>query len=157
GVFQGVLKQSTEAGLQLMGADGALVSIVTAEIKEKSGSSLSLMPEGLQASLSLDEFTDLIEYLTTLQQPESALASHHGMPSVIPPLAKPVSVRPFFTNAFTLPHSKVQTGLTSFRQIPGASNAFLVLHQKGMIWKVTKTASGEEKTVFADLTKEVFS
>ena len=34
--------------------------------------------------LSLQEFTDLIEYLTTLQQPESTLASNHGMPGVIP-------------------------------------------------------------------------
>src|SRR5262249_41547711 len=30
-------------------------------------------------------------------------------------------------------------------------------HQKGMIWKVTKTSSSEEKTVFADLTRQVFS
>ena len=41
--------------------------------------------------------------------------------------------------------------------MPGSSNVFLALHQKGMIWKIEKTASGEEKTVFADLTGEVFS
>src|SRR5262249_55280409 len=35
-VLQGVLKQSTEAGLQLMGADGQLRPIATTEIKEKS-------------------------------------------------------------------------------------------------------------------------
>ena len=68
---QGVLKQATAAGVQLMGADGKLVSIPAAEIKQKRGSSVSLMPEGLQAGLSHKEFTDLIEYLTRLQQPES--------------------------------------------------------------------------------------
>jgi putative heme-binding domain-containing protein len=155
--FTGVLKQATDAGMQIMGADGKLVAIAAAEIKEKRGSSVSLMPEGLHAALSLQEFTDLIEYLTTLQQPASILVSAHGMPSDIPQLAKPVNVQPFFTNRFKLPGSRVETGLTSFHQVPGFSNIFLVLHQKGMMWKMEKTATGEERSVFADLTGEVFS
>jgi putative heme-binding domain-containing protein len=155
--FQGILKQKTDAGVQLMGADGKLVSIATAEIKEQRGSAISLMPEGLQKGLSVQEFTDLIEYLTTLKQPESTLVSSHGMPSVIPKLEKPVSVTPFFVNEFKVPRSEAESGLTSFHQIPGFSNAFLVLHQKGIIWKVEKTATGERVVVFADLTGEVFS
>ncbi|MGN6384817.1 MAG: c-type cytochrome, partial [Verrucomicrobiota bacterium] len=87
---QGILKQSTGVGLQLMGADGKLVSMAKEEIKEQRGSSLSLMPEGLQAGLSVQEFTDLTEYLTTLKQPENTLASNHGMPMEIPQIAKPV-------------------------------------------------------------------
>lgn len=156
-IHQGVLKQATEAELQLMGMDGRLVSIAAGEIKEKAGSPVSLMPEGLHAGLSREEFTDLIEYLTTLRQPESTVASNHGVPAVIPPLAKPAAIRPFFATRFELPRAKAETGLSSFRQIPGAPHAFLVLHQKGMIWKVEKTATSEEKTVFADLTGEVFS
>ncbi len=155
--YQGVLKLKNDAELKLMGVDGTLVSVATAEIKEQTGSSVSLMPEGLQTSLAVQEFTDLIEYLTTLQQPESKVASNRGMPDVIPALAKPVDVRPFFTNEFKLPRSKAETGLSSVRQVPGFSDVFLVLHQKGMIWKVEKTAGGENKTVFADLTGEVFS
>jgi len=155
--FQGVLKQSTAAGVQLMGADGKLVSVAAADIKARRGSSVSLMPEGLQASLSVEEFTDLIEYLTTLRQPESALASNQGMPAVLPPLAKPPHFRPWSTNEFTLPDYGVRSGLTSFHQVPGASNVFLILHQKGIIWRVEKTANSEKKTVFADLTGEVFS
>ena len=50
------------------------------------------MPEGLQAGLTLQEFTDLIEYLVTLKQPASARMIEHGMPSVIQPLARPVAV-----------------------------------------------------------------
>ncbi|MDB6174405.1 MAG: putative glucose/L-sorbosone dehydrogenase, distantly related to bacterial beta-galactosidase [Chthoniobacteraceae bacterium] len=155
--FSGILKQTTDAGVQLMGADGKLVSIAASEIKEQRGNSVSLMPEGLQAGLTLQEFTDLIEYLATLQQPEATLVSNHGMPSLLAQLAKPVAVRPFFTNEFKLPRSRVQTGLTSLRQIPGAGAVFLVLHQKGMIWRIEKTAAGEEKSLFADLTGEVFS
>jgi putative heme-binding domain-containing protein len=154
--FQGVLKQATEAGVQLMGGDGHLVSIAKADIREQRGSTVSLMPEGLQAGLSLQEFTDLTEYLAKLQQPESALVSNHGMPAIIPKSAKPVTVAPFFSEPLKLPRGKVQTGLTSFHQVPGLSNVFLVLHQKGMIWRMEKTATGEDKTVFADLTGEVF-
>jgi len=155
-VVQGILKQSSDAGMQLMGADGKLVSIAAADIKEKSGSSVSLMPEGLQAGLSPEEFTDLIEYLTTLRQPASALASHHGMPEIIPPLATPVKLRPFLAKGLELPRSRVEAGLCSFRQIRGSTNEFLALHQKGVIWKVVKTPAGEDTPMFLDLSKEVF-
>ena len=133
-VFQGILKQTTDAGVQNHGCvDGKLVSDRDGpDIKEKKGSPISLMPEGQHANLSLQEFTDLIEYLTTLKQPASTLVSEHGMPADIPSLAKPVTGRPFFTQGFELPRSKVESGLTSFRQVPGFSaNVFLVLHQKG--------------------------
>jgi putative heme-binding domain-containing protein len=155
--FQGILKQTTAAGVQLMGADAKLVSIATADIKEQRGSTLSLMPEGLQAGLSLMEFTDLTEYLATLKQPESTLVSAHGMPGVIPQIARPVTARPFFFQPLKLPRGKQDSGLTALHQLPGFSNVFLVLHQKGMIWRMEKTTTGEDKSVFADLTAEVFS
>lgn len=155
--YQGVLKQTTDTELQLMGVDGKPVSVATADIKEQSRIAVSFMPEGLHTNVSLQEFTDLIEYLTTLKQEEATLVSAHGMPSTISELAKPVAVRPFFAEEFTLPRTGAEVGLTSLRQVPGSDGAFLVLHQKGMIWKVEKTASGETRTVFADLTGEVFS
>jgi putative heme-binding domain-containing protein len=154
--FTGILKQTTEVAIQLMGADGKLVSIATTDIKEKRGSSVSFMPEGLQAHLSLPEFTDVIEYLASLQEPASTLASNHGMPNDVPKLEKPPALRPFFTNHFAIPRTKAESGLTSVRQIPGLTNVFLVLHQEGILWKVEKTAAAEEKTLFADLTGEVF-
>jgi glucose/arabinose dehydrogenase len=151
------LKQSTDAGVQLMGADGKLVSIATGDIKEKNRQRRLAHAGRLHASLKPQEFTDLIEYLTSLKQPESALVSGSGMPVEIPALAKPAAIRPFFSKGFTLPRAKAETGLASFRQIPGPPTNSLILHQKGMIWKVEKTATGEERTVFADLTAQVFS
>jgi putative heme-binding domain-containing protein len=153
---QGVLKRATDSALELMNGDGKLVSIPTADIKARKGSSVSLMPEGLQAALSPQEFTDLIEYLTTLKQAESTLQSNHGMPNDIPELAKPVAVRPFLTNQFVIPRTKASSGLTSFHQIPGDANSFLVLHQTGVIWKVEKTSTEEKRGKFLDLTGEVF-
>jgi glucose/arabinose dehydrogenase len=79
------------------------------------------------------------------------------MPAAIVELASPVLVRPFFLNEFRLPRARVETGLTSLRQLPGFPHVFFVLHQKGIIWRVEKSANGEEKRVFADLTGEVFS
>ncbi|MEO8427224.1 MAG: PQQ-dependent sugar dehydrogenase [Verrucomicrobiota bacterium] len=154
--YQGVLKLANDAGVQLMGADGMLVGVAVADIKEQRGSAVSLMPEGLQASLSLQEFTDLAEYLTTLKQPENALISNHGMPSVIPEIAAPVIARRFFTHELKVPRGSVQTGLTDLHQVPGQSNVFLVMHQTGLIWLMEKNATGEEESVFADLTHEVF-
>jgi len=115
-----------------------------------------LMPEGLQAVLSPQEFNDVIEYLTTLRQKESTLQSNHGMPSEIQELAKPVSVRPFLTNRFVIPRTKAQSGLTSFHQIPGSPNSFLVLHQTGVIWKADKSSNEENRSIFLDLTGQVF-
>jgi len=157
GIVQGTLKQKSEAGVQVMGVDGKLVFIAATDIKEQSGVATSLMPEGLHAQLSTSEFTDLVEYLVMLKQPESTLAGDKGMPLEIPELAKPVAVRPFFTKEFKLPRVRAESGLTSMRAIPGEPGAFLLLHQGGTIWKVTKTAEGEGSAVFANLTDVVFA
>jgi putative heme-binding domain-containing protein len=155
--FQGVLKQTTDTAVQLMGGDGRLITIARADIARQSGTATSLMPEGLQAGLSLQDFTDLVEFLTTLRQPENTLVSDRGMPSRIPELAKPIAVTPFLSAPLTLSPGKVPTCLTALQQVPGSPDVFLVLHQKGVIWRVRKTATGEETSVFSDLTGEVFS
>jgi glucose/arabinose dehydrogenase len=63
---------------------------------------------------------------------------------------------PFFNEQLRVPKSEVQTGLTGMIPLPGSSNSFLVIHQTGFIWRMEKKDSGDEKTVFADLTSEVF-
>jgi putative heme-binding domain-containing protein len=159
----GIIKESTADALDLMCADGRHVRIATRDIKAQRGSNISLMPEGLQAALSREEFTDLIEYLTTLRQPENALTANHGMPSNIPELAKPVAMQPFFREDFRYPadyqpsYNKQQNGLTWFGQVPGGGNAYLVVNQVGVIWLIEKSGTNDAKKIFLDLTKEVFS
>src|ERR1051326_2243715 len=161
--FTGIIKQKTDAWLELMGADAKLVRISTSEIKVQRGSTIFLIPEGLQAALSLQEFTDLVEYLVSLKEPESARTSNRGMPVEIPELSKPVVVRPFFSEDLQFPHSVIQkpgdvrTGLTWFGQAPGMTNAFLVVHQTGKIWLLEKHSAHDTKTLFADLSHEIFS
>lgn len=161
--YQGVLKQSTPDAIDLIGADGKHIRVATADIKEQRGSATSLMPDGLQTGLSREEFTDLIEYLTTLKQTESALTSNRGMPLTIPELARPIAVRPFFSEELRFPHAFVQKpgdvryGLVWFGQLPGRSNSFLAVHQTGKIWLLEKSGTNEVKTLFADISKEIFN
>ncbi len=153
----GILKQKTAQKIELMGMDGILVTVAAEQIKSQIGTSISLMPQGLHVSLTRDEFTDLIDYLVSLKEPESTLEDQVGAPRDIPELAKPVELKPFFKEAFQLPRGKAETGLTSMRQVPGFPNVFLVLHQKGVIWRVEKSADLEKREIFADLGTEVFS
>src|SRR6185436_6240766 len=159
----GILKNSTAASLELIGADGKHVRIAAQDIQEQRGSTVSLMPEGLQAGLSRQEFTDLIEYLVTLKQPESALTANRGMPANIPELATPIVVRPFFGEQMRFPHAFVQKpgdvrfGLVWFGQMPGASNSFIAGHQSGKIWLLEKNGTNETKALFADVSKDIFN
>jgi glucose/arabinose dehydrogenase len=153
----GTLKQKTAEKVELMGMDGVVVTVAAENIKSQSGSAISLMPQGLHASLTRDEFTDLIDYLVSLKEPESALKDRVGMPREILELVKPIELKPFFKESFQLPRGKAETGLTSMRQVPGLPQVFLVLHQKGVIWRVEKTAASEKREVFSDLKTEVFS
>ena len=161
--FQGIVKSAADDGLDLIGADGKRVRIATRDIKQQRGTAVSLMPEGLHTGMSQQEFTDLVEYLVTLKQPESALTGNRGMPSTIPELAKPVTLRPFFSELMRFPHAFVQkpgdvrSGLVWFGQLPGAPNMFLAGHQTGKLWLLEKSGTNESKTLFADISKDIFN
>lgn len=161
--YQGVLKQSTDSWIELMGTDGKRIRIATSDIKEQRGSDLSLMPEGLHAGMSMQEFTDLVAYLITLKKPVNALATQRGMPNAIPELARQVTLRPFLNKALRVPPGtvgetgKIQQGLVWFGQIPGFADHFLAMDEAGMIWLIEKHGDTERVAVFADLASEVFS
>ena len=161
--LQGIIKEATADSLDLVGADGKHMRVAIRDIKEQRGSPISLMPEGLQAGLSRQEFNDLIEYLVTLKQPENNLTSNRGMPANITELAKPVTLRPFLSEDLRFPHAFVQkpgdirSGTVWFGQIPGSSNTFLAAHQTGKIWLLEKHATNDVETLFADVTKDLFN
>ena len=161
--FYGVIKQADGEFTALMGADGKLVRVPTASIREQRGSPVSLMPEGLQAALSLQEFADLVEYLAGLKQPETSIAANRGMPDIIPELAKPVRLRPILSEEQRFPATVVRkagdarTGLVWFGQLPGGKDVFLAAQQTGQVWRFEKNAGGFSKTLFADFSGEAYS
>ena len=65
--FSGVVKGETADTLILRDSSGREHKLPRASIKARRNSALSLMPEGLQAALSLGEFADLVAYLTSLR------------------------------------------------------------------------------------------
>ncbi len=160
---EGIVKSTTPTELVLLGADGKALHIAPTDIQAQRGSTVSLMPEGLQAGLSRQEFTDLIEYLTTLRQPENALSGSRGLPLEIRELEKPVRVEPFFSETLRFPHAfvhkpgDVRSGLVWFGVVPGRTNAFLAAHQTGRIWWLEKDGTNETKTLFADVSGNVFN
>ena len=148
--YSGILQQLNDKGVELIGADAQVIRVPKADIKEQRSSSTSLMPEGLEFGLTRQEFNDLIEYLVTLRQPESTLHINRAMPAVIPELATPARVTPFFETRFTTPRiDGVESGLTGAIPIPGQPNAWLITHQVGYIWLLEKTGDGEKKSVFS--------
>src|SRR5487761_1215979 len=63
----GIVKQASPESISLMGADGQAQTVVIADIDERQVSPLSLMPQGLEKLLTIEQFTDLIAYLDTLR------------------------------------------------------------------------------------------
>ncbi|HWA09676.1 MAG TPA: PQQ-dependent sugar dehydrogenase [Opitutaceae bacterium] len=162
-IVSGIIKRADDTAIELMNIDSQVVRLLTKDIKEQHGSPVSLMPQNLQAGMSPQDFTDLIDYLVTLKQPANSLTSNRGMPDVIPLAAKQVNVQPFFGEDMRFPSSVVQkpgdvrSGLTWFGQVPGLPGCFLVVHQTGKIWLMEKKAGGDVKTLFGDFTPEVYS
>lgn len=65
--LSGVVKGETDNALILRDSSGREHRLARSAIKSRRNSALSLMPEGLQAALSLEEFADLIAYLASLK------------------------------------------------------------------------------------------
>lgn len=63
----GIIRQETAEVLTLVDAEAKLHTIRKADLKLKKESQLSLMPEGLQGGLSLQDFADLTGYLESLK------------------------------------------------------------------------------------------
>jgi putative heme-binding domain-containing protein len=141
--YAGIIKQATASHISLMGADGLLVDVPVGEVQEQRTSDVSLMPEGLQRGLSLQEFTDLIEYLVTLKQPDHSAMNHQGMPDTIPSISQPVRWGAVHDPGLRFEHP------VWFGPVPGSSNVFLVAeHESGKVWRLG--GNPQTKTLFLD-------
>jgi putative heme-binding domain-containing protein len=65
--YDGLAKGETDAAVMILDSTGTLHSIPKSDITSRRASAISLMPEGLQSPLSLEEFADLIAYLESLK------------------------------------------------------------------------------------------
>jgi putative heme-binding domain-containing protein len=65
--ISGIVKAESDENVTILDSQGQKQTLPKREIRERRKSELSLMPEGLQAGLSLEQFTDLIAYLESLR------------------------------------------------------------------------------------------
>jgi len=66
-MIYGLVRTESNEALVIRDANGMTRPITKSRIKSRRNSELSLMPEGLQSGLSLQEFADLVEYLASLR------------------------------------------------------------------------------------------
>ena len=145
-VYTGVIKRATADWIELMLGNGQLIRVATSDIARRNNSEISLMPEGLVSGLTLQQFTDLIEYLVSLKQAQSASLVENGMPSEIQSIRKPVRFEPFPNATLQFAHP------VWFGPIPGETNAFLVVeHETGNIWRLDCLGSRANKSLFVNL------
>jgi putative heme-binding domain-containing protein len=149
--IEGVLKSVSDTELVLAGLGSVTQRVARAAIREQRTSAVSLMPTGLQAALSLEEFTDLIAYLESLKQPEMQVANAARTPVAIQRLSRPVMLHPFHSAAHRFDHP------VSFDEHPVLDGMFVVAEQtNATLWLLEKRSQGDVKTLFADVRKEVF-
>ena len=144
-LFQGIIKESGEQGVGLMGSDWKLLHFKPADIDQQKTTDLSLMPEGFEGAMSQQQFADLIAYLTSLKAPQSNAMAFHGMPPEIPALKTPVKLEQINSgkNAFKHP--------SWFGPVPGLADTFTVVeHETGTVWLFHKNSSDESKTKFLE-------
>ncbi|MCX6953082.1 MAG: PQQ-dependent sugar dehydrogenase [Verrucomicrobia bacterium] len=159
----GVIKESDDRQVGLVGADGLLVRIPREDVKSQTPLPVSLMPPMLYAALSVQEFTDLVAYLTSLRQPANSLSLQVGMPEEISALERPLELRPVYGEALRFSSAAVRqpgdqrTGLIWYGQEPGTLH-YLAALQAGQIWRIdARRDGGHVKALFLDLTAEIYS
>jgi putative heme-binding domain-containing protein len=144
--YSGILKNADDRLVEIIGADGQRQRIARSEITRQTVSETSLMPEGLQNGLSLQEFADVIEFLVSLKQPLNARMLAAGMPAAIEELARPVELVPFISEDVKFAHP------VWFGRVTGESNVFFVVeHESGEIWRLQKGPDHDAKTLFVTL------
>jgi putative heme-binding domain-containing protein len=128
-VVSGIIKGATDQSIELLTQGGELIQFTSDEIDARRTSATSIMPEGIHGILSKAEFNDLIEFLVSLKQGDTATRITQGMPSPIHELALPVELRPIIGQSLKF-DQPVWLG-----SIPGAADRFLVIeHQVRRIW-----------------------
>ena len=61
--MSGIIAEESAASLTLKRADGLTETVLRRDIAQLSGSGLSLMPEGLEAAISVEQMADLLAFL----------------------------------------------------------------------------------------------
>lgn len=81
--FNGILASEAGNSVTLLAADGKEIRLLRSEIEELAGSNKSLMPDGLEKDLTLQDTADLLAYLSGFKPPRKTFAGNE--PKVVEP------------------------------------------------------------------------
>ncbi len=151
-IVSGIVKRADDQSLELLGLNGELIQVVADEIEARRTSPISIMPNGIDELLTNAEFNDLIEFLVSLKQDDSAARIFHGMPNRIYELENSVELRPIIGESLKF-DKPVWLG-----NLPGSAGGFLVIeHQDRKVWLLQKSNDEsniddrDRKKLFLDL------
>ena len=68
-VLTGILKSETPDAIEIEDADARRITIAKPDVEDRRKSDVSLMPTGLAAGITPEDFADLIAYLESLKEP----------------------------------------------------------------------------------------
>lgn len=146
----GILWSRGKGEVELFDAENKPVRLREADIAALREEKTSLMPAGLEKSMSAEDFASLITYLESLKQPPLDALGLHGMPEEIVPIKHPIELVPFHS-----PEHRFEKPVW-FSPMPVLENVFVVLeHMRARIWLLEKRPEGDRKALFADLDDEV--
>jgi putative heme-binding domain-containing protein len=147
--YDGVLQRATNV-VELLAADGQEIRIDAKKVATRSVSRVSLMPEGLHAGMSREEFADLVAYLLTLRSAADAGSTAAGVFVSVPVAEKEATFTRYFPGniRFQLP--------TWFGEVPGGTNMYLAVETGGKIWAIEGDRSAATQKLFVDLSRNVY-
>ena len=148
--LSGIQRKRTDREIELLDGDGQLRKIPLVSVEAVAKSDVSLMPEDLHKQLSIDDFRDLIAFLSSLKLPPVTTDDGLAIANDIPVLREQITLDPFHSASmsFDLPVWMVP--------VPETDNQFFVVEQRtDRIWRLTKSPKGDLKSLFLDLSDEV--
>jgi putative heme-binding domain-containing protein len=149
-LLSGILLKRDVESIHLKNNENQIKTVATAHVAQQRRSEVSLMPQGLLATLTPDDAAALVRYLKSLQQPSHEQLAIAGMPTEITELQEGIQFTPVHPDnlRFDKPVFVVA--------IPGSDQSLLILeHRTGKIWRLAIGSPEPEKLLFADLHEEV--
>lgn len=151
-ILSGTLKHSSREKLVIAGPGDIRHRLAKSDIKDLSTSPVSMMPSNLYATLSKDEFSNLIAYLEKLKDQSLTERTTQGTPAKIEKLAKPIQLLPFFGQSLGLQKP------VWFGDHPSIDNLFVVMEKsRARISILERDDDGRElHSTFLEIPEEVY-
>ena len=147
----GRLERANRTECRIIDATGKQSIVPIENIDSRQASSVSMMPDNVASTISLEEFADLIAYLRTL-----TFGVHHGLVSggrqiEIPRLATPVTFKAIHPADLSF-ENPVWCGA-----LPSTANDLVIVeHHTAKTWRLIRDGGQPRKELFADLSGDTY-